>query len=191
MTNHFYAMLSRMKNINRWGLMRNTRTENLSEHSLEVAFIAHALAILGNKRLGKNYNADRVAVCAMFHDTSEIITGDMPTPIKYFNPEIKDAYKKIEAVAEQELISKLPEDMRKDFGEVYSPDDDTRKLIKAADKISALIKCIEELNMGNLEFKDAERSTRKAIKKFDLPEAQIFMDEFIDSFYLSLDKQQN
>ncbi len=184
-------MLSRMKNINRWGLMRNTRTENLSEHSLEVAFIAHALAVLGNNRLGKNYNADRVAVCAMFHDTSEIITGDMPTPIKYFNPEIKDAYKKIEAVAEQELISKLPEDMRKDFGEVYSPDDDTRKLIKAADKISALIKCIEELNMGNLEFKDAERSTRKAIKKFDLAEAQIFMDEFIDSFYLSLDKQQN
>lgn len=191
MTNHFYAMLSRMKNINRWGLMRNTRTENLSEHSLEVAFIAHALAVLGNNRLGKNYNADRVAVCAMFHDTSEIITGDMPTPIKYFNPEIKDAYKKIEAVAEQELISKLPEDMRKDFGEVYSPDDDTRKLIKAADKISALIKCIEELNMGNLEFKDAERSTRKAIKKLDLDEAQIFMDEFIDSFYLSLDKQQN
>ncbi len=191
MISHFYAMLSRMKNINRWGLMRNTRTENLSEHSLEVAFIAHALAVLGNNRLGKNYNADRVAVCAMFHDTSEIITGDMPTPIKYFNPEIKDAYKKIEAVAEQELISKLPEDMRKDFGEVYSPDDDTRKLIKAADKISALIKCIEELNMGNLEFKDAERSTRKAIKKFDLPEAQIFMDEFIDSFYLSLDKQQN
>ena len=191
MTNHFYAMLSRMKNINRWGLMRNTRTENLSEHSLEVAFIAHALAVLGNNRLGKNYNADRVAVCAMFHDTSEIITGDMPTPIKYFNPEIKDAYKKIEAVAEQELISKLPEDMRKDFGEVYSPDDYTRKLIKAADKISALIKCIEELNMGNLEFKDAERSTRKAIKKLDLDEAQIFMDEFIDSFYLSLDKQQN
>lgn len=191
MKSHFYAMLSRMKNINRWGLMRNTRTENLSEHSLEVAFVAHALAILGNNRLGKNYNADRVAVCAMFHDTSEIITGDMPTPIKYFNPEIKDAYKKIEAVAEQELISKLPEDMRKDFGEIYSPDDDTLKLIKAADKISALIKCIEELNMGNLEFKDAERSTRKAIKKLDLAEAQMFMDEFIDSFYLSLDKQQN
>ncbi len=191
MTNHFYAMLSRMKNINRWGLMRNTRTENLSEHSLEVAFIAHALAILGNKRLGKNYNADRVAVCAMFHDTSEIITGDMPTPIKYFNPEIKDAYKKIEAVAEQELISKLPEDMRTDFTQIYSPSEDICKLIKAADKISALIKCIEELNMGNLEFKDAERSTRKAIKKLDLDEAQLFMDEFIESFYLSLDKQQN
>lgn len=190
MSSHFYAMLSRMKNINRWGLMRNTREENLSEHSLEVALIAHCLAVLGNKRLGKNYDPHRVAVCGMFHDTSEIITGDLPTPIKYYNPEIKEAYKKIEAVAEEELLSMLPEDLRDEFSAVYSPDPDSAALIKAADKLSALIKCIEEVKMGNLEFKDAEASTRAAIKKLNCPEAEMFMAEFIDSFYLTLDEQR-
>ena len=190
MSSHFYAMLSRMKNINRWGLMRNTREENLSEHSLEVALIAQSLAVLGNKRLGKNYDPHRVAVCGMFHDTSEIITGDLPTPIKYYNPEIKEAYKKIEAVAEEELLSMLPEDLRDEFSAVYSPDPDSAALIKAADKLSALIKCIEEVKMGNLEFKDAEASTRAAIKKLNCPEAEMFMAEFIDSFYLTLDEQR-
>lgn len=189
--NHFYAILSRMKNINRWGLMRNTRPENLSEHSLEVAFIAHSLAVIGNKRLGKNTDPDKAAVAAMFHDTSEIITGDMPTPIKYFNPEIKDAYKKIEAVAEDQLISMLPEDMREEFDKIYRPDPEITALVKAADKISALIKCIEELKMGNMEFKDAESSTRAIIDKLDMPEVKIFIDEFIDSFYLTLDKQRD
>ena len=188
---HFYAMLSRMKNINRWGLMRNTRNENLSEHSLEVAFIAHALAVIGNKRLGKNFNADKVATAAMFHDTSEIITGDMPTPIKYYNPEIKEAYKKIEAVAENQLIDMLPEDLREDFEDIYRTDKQTEVYVKAADKISALIKCIEEVKMGNLEFKDAERSTRKTIEALDMPEAKMFMEEFIDSFYLTLDEQRS
>ena len=191
MKSHFYAILSRMKNINRWGLMRNTRQENLSEHSLEVAFIAHCLALIGNKRLGKNYNPEKTAVCAMYHDTSEIITGDMPTPIKYYNPEIKEAYKKIESVAVDQLISMLPDDFKEDFEGIYSPDPETAALVKAADKISALIKCIEELNMGNMEFKDAETSTRAIIEKLDMPEVDIFMNEFIDSFYLSLDKQNN
>ncbi len=190
MPSHFYAILSRMKNINRWGLMRNTRNENLSEHSLEVAFIAHSLAVIGNKRLNKGYNPDRVAVCAMFHDTSEIITGDMPTPIKYYNPEIKEAYKKIEAVAEEELISMLPRDMQEEFRDIYSPDEESAPLIKAADKLSALIKCIEEVKMGNLEFKDAEKSTRTSIERLNCPEADIFMKEFIDSFYLTLDEQR-
>ena len=190
MPSHFYAILSRMKNINRWGLMRNTRQENLSEHSLEVAFIAHCLALIGNKRLGKSYDADRIAVCAMFHDTSEIITGDMPTPIKYYNPEIKEAYKKIEAVAEEELISMLPEDLRDEFSDLYSPDPDAGRLIKAADKLSALIKCIEEVKMGNLEFKDAEVSTKASIEKLGCPEAEVFMTEFIDSFYLTLEEQR-
>lgn len=187
---HFYAILSRMKNINRWGLMRNTRNENLSEHSLEVAFIAHSLALIGNNRLNKSYSPEKVAVAAMFHDTSEIITGDMPTPIKYYNSEIKEAYKKIESVAENQLIAMLPEDMQSDFKAIYSPDDATAALVKAADKISALIKCIEEIKMGNMEFKDAEQSTRSAIDKLKLPEVQIFMDEFIDSFYLTLDRQR-
>ena len=189
--NHFFAYINRTKYIRRWGLMRNTETETLSEHLYQTAILAHALAVIENEMFGGCVNAEKIAIAALYHDASEIITGDMPTPIKYFNPEIKDAYKKIEAVAEQELISKLPEDMRTDFTQIYSPSEGICKLIKAADKISALIKCIEELNMGNLEFKDAERSTRKAIKKLDLDEAQIFMDEFIESFYLSLDKQQN
>ena len=188
---HFYAMLSRMKNINRWGLMRNTRQENLSEHTLEVAFIAHALAVIGNKRLGKSYNADRVAVSALFHDTSEIITGDMPTPIKYYNDEIKAAYKKIEAIAEGQLTSMLPEDLKDDFSDYFSPDKASARLIKAADKISALIKCIEEIKMGNMEFKEAEKSTRASIDALDMEEVKIFCEEFLDSFYLTLDEQRN
>ncbi len=188
---HFYAMLSRMKNINRWGLMRNTRNENLSEHTLEVALIAHALAVIGNKRLGKNINADRVATCAMFHDTSEIITGDMPTPIKYFNPEIKAAYKSIEAIAEGQLLGMLPDDLREDFEPYFNLDEETARLVKAADKISALIKCIEEVKMGNMEFKEAEKSTRASLKAMKIQEADIFCSEFLDSFYLTLDEQRN
>lgn len=181
--------MSRMKNINRWGLMRNTRFENLSEHSLEVAQIAHALAIINKKRLGGNANPEFTAVVAMYHDTSEIITGDMPTPIKYQNPEIREVYKKIEATAQKRLMDKLPEDFKSDFETIYNPDELTNLLVKAADKISALIKCIEELNMGNKEFSVAEKSTRKAIKELNCKEADIFMEEFIESFSLSLDEQ--
>lgn len=188
---HFYAMLSRMKNINRWGLMRNTRNENLSEHTLEVALIAHALAVIANKRLGKNLSADRVATAAMFHDTSEIITGDMPTPIKYFNSEIKAAYKSIEAIAEGQLLDMLPDDLREDFEPYFNPDEQTARLVKAADKISALIKCIEEIKMGNMEFKEAEKSTRASLKDMKIQEADIFCSEFLDSFYLTLDEQRN
>lgn len=188
MQNHFYAMLSRMKNIYRWGLMRNTRSENLSEHSLEVAFVAHALAIINNTRLGGNIDPNAVAVAAMFHDTTEIITGDMPTPIKYYNCDIKKVYKDIEKVAENRLIEKLPEDFKGEFKNIYNPDKEIARLVKAADKISALIKCIEESNMGNKEFAVAEKSTRKAISELSCPEADIFMEEFIKSFNLSLDE---
>lgn len=190
MQSHFYAILSRMKNINRWGLMRNTRQENLSEHTLEVAFIAHALAVISNTRFGGNINPEKAAVAAMFHDTSEIITGDMPTPIKYFNPEIKSAYKKIEAVAEDELLGLLPEDMRASFEEAYHPDESISMLVKAADKLSALIKCIEEINMGNREFEAAKKSTQKALEEMNLPEVDVFLEEFIESFYLTLDEQR-
>ncbi len=191
MSHHFYAMLSRMKNIYRWGLMRNTKQENLSEHSLEVAFIAHALAVIRNRRLGGNINPAEVAVAAMFHDTTEIITGDMPTPIKYYNPEIRDVYKQIESVAGDRLLSMLPEDLRGDFKAFYSPDQDTARLIKAADKLSALIKCTEELNMGNREFAVAKESTLRAVKSMNLPEAEIFLEEFMESFSLPLDEQGN
>lgn len=190
MANHFYAMLSRMKNIPRWGLMRNTRTENLSEHSLEVAYIAHALAVIKNRRLGGNIDPCAVATAAMFHDTSEIITGDMPTPIKYCNPEIKSVYKQIEATAENRLLNMLPDDMRGDYESLYRPDPQTKALVKAADKISALIKCTEELNMGNREFSAAHASTLKSIHELNCDEAEIFLDEFMESFSLTLDEQQ-
>lgn len=188
MSSHFYAMMSRMKNIERWGLMRNTRHENLSEHTLDVAFIAHALALIKNRRFDGNVDANAVAVAAMFHDTSEIITGDMPTPIKYYNADIKNAYKQIEAVAEDRLIGLLPDDLQNDFNPIYHPDTEIQALVKAADKISALIKCIEERNSGNIEFLSAEKSTLKAIKDLKMPEADMFLEEFLDSYSLTLDE---
>ena len=188
MASHFYAMLSRMKNIYRWGLMRNTRQENLSEHSLEVAFIAHALALIRNTRFGGNVDANLCFAAAAFHDTSEIITGDLPTPIKYYNPEIKNVYKGIEQVAQNRLLCMLPDDLRSEIAPLYTPSDEIRQLIKAADKISALIKCIEEKNSGNREFSSAEEATLNAINDMNLPEAQIFLDEFMHSFALTLDE---
>ncbi len=190
MANHFYALMSRMKYIIRWGLMRNTRDENLSEHSLEVAQIAHALALINRNRFGGNADPNFVAVSAMYHDTSEIITGDMPTPIKYYNDDIKGAYKQIEAAAQKQLTELLPEDFREDFNAIYNPDELTNRLVKAADKISALIKCTEELNMGNREFEVAMSSTMKAIENLKCPEAEVFLTEFIPSFSLSLDEQR-
>lgn len=185
---HFYAMLSRMKNIYRWGLMRNVKQESLSEHTLETAFVAHALAVIENKRLGGNFDENYVAAVAMFHDTSEIITGDMPTPIKYYNTDIKSAYKNIESVAEERLLSLLPDDLKESYEPLYCPDEKVKKLVKAADKISALIKCIEEKNMGNREFESAEKSTRKAIKDLNLESANIFLSEYLQSFSLNLDE---
>ncbi len=190
MPNHFYAIISRMKNILRWGLMRNTRAENLSEHSLEVTQIAHALALINRNRLNGNADPNFVSIAAVYHDSSEIITGDMPTPIKYYNEDIKSAYKKIEATAEIQLMEMLPEDFRADFEKIYNPDPETKRLVKAADKLSALIKCIEELNMGNKEFEVAYKSTLKSIKNMKCPEADIFLKEFIPSFRLSLDEQR-
>ncbi len=190
MANHFYALMSRMKYIIRWGLMKNTRPETLSEHSLEVAQIAHALALINRNRFGGNANPDFVAVAAMYHDTSEIITGDMPTPIKYYNDDIKGAYKQIEATAQKQLTELLPDDFKKDFDLIYNPDELTKRLVKAADKLSALIKCTEELNMGNREFEVAKSSTMKALENLKCPEAEVFLCEFIPSFSLSLDEQR-
>ena len=188
MSSHFYSMITRMKYIKRWGLMRNTKEETLYEHSLEVAFIAHALALIKNRRLGGAVVADRAAVVAMFHDTTEILTGDLPTPIKYYSPEISSVYKGIEAVAEKQLQELLPQDLREDFAEIYScPEPEILAIVKAADKISALIKCIDELSLGNREFSAAENATRKAIKDMKLKEADIFLEEFLPSFSLPID----
>lgn len=190
MKNHFYAMLSRMKNIYRWGLMRNTKPENLSEHSLEVAFIAHALCIIENKKFGGKLDANAVAVTAMYHDTTEIITGDMPTPIKYYNPQIKSVYKEIEGVAAQKLVSMLPDYMRDEFKPIYFCNDEKiNKIVKAADKISAYIKCLEEMKMGNSEFSVASKTIKKSIEEMNMPCVNVFMDDFIESFSLSLDEQ--
>ena len=188
---NFYAMLSRMKYINRWGLMNNTREENIGEHSLEVAIFAHALVCIANKRFGENLNADRAALLGLFHDSSEIITGDLPTPVKYFDPEIKEAYKNIEHLSEQKLISMLPDYLKGEYTPLIDSEFTDEKLhiyVKAADKLSALVKCMEELKMGNNEFLKAERSTREALEKFDLPALKVFMEEFLPSFSLTLDE---
>lgn len=190
---HFYAMLSRMRYINRWGLMNNTRCENLSEHSLDVAVIAHCLVLIHNKRFGGNLNAERAALLALFHDATEIITGDMPTPVKYFNPEIKNAYKEIETTAGNRLVSMLPDDFKDDMDEIIkmngAGDSELKKFVKAADKFSALIKCIEEIKMGNSEFSKAKEATEKSIHNMNMPENEVFEKEFLPSFYLSLDEQ--
>lgn len=189
MMNRFFAMISRMKYIDRWGLMNNTKTENISEHSLETAILAHALVNIANVRLNEHLDADRAAVIAMFHDASEIITGDMPTPIKYYNPEIKNAYKTVEKVAEQRLLSMLPEDLQAVYRPVISNEDAVlERYVKAADKLSALIKCIEEVRMGNNEFLKAKESTEQAIEQMELPALKIFMEECIPSYYLTLDE---
>lgn len=186
----FFAMVSRMKYIDRWALMRNTQNESLDSHSKEVAVIAHALAVIGNKRFGKKYNPDRAAVLGLYHDAHEIITGDMPTPVKYQNDDILTAFKAVEDSANEKLLEKLPEDLREEFTGLLTcdgEDEEMKNLIKAADRISALIKCIEERKAGNTEFKEAEKATLSRIKKMNVPEAQVFIEEFIPAYELSLD----
>lgn len=192
MKNNFFAVISRMKYINRWALMRNTIQENLSEHTLETAYIAHVLAIIRNKRYGGNVSPERCALLAMYHDCTEIITGDLPTPIKYYNPEIRDAYGEIEENAKNKLLSYLPDDIKEDYEPLFVPTEQEKELwqlVKAADKISALIKCIDESNMGNNDFKKAEASTRAAIEKLGCKEANDFMKEFLPAYELTLDEQ--
>ena len=168
MTHNFFATLSRMKYIERWALMRNARTETLSEHTLDVAMIAHALCVIGNVRYGRSLDADRAALIGLYHDASEIITGDMPTPVKYYNRDIRDAYREVEHVAEMRLLEQLPEDIRGVYAEIFDgtgaeEDKYMRRLVKAADKLSALIKCMEESGAGNGEFRSAQISTEKSV----------------------------
>jgi len=190
---HFYAMLSRMKYINRWGLMRNTRSENLCEHSFEVAVIAHALAVLRTTRFGGQVNPERAALLALFHDATEILTGDLPTPVKYYNPQIRTAYREVETVAQNKLLSLLPGDLKPSYQAILSADADGDQallpLVKAADKLSAVIKCMEEKGMGNGEFSKAEDTLLQALRDMHLPEADCFMEEFLPSYRLTLDEQ--
>ena len=189
----FFAMLSRMKYISRWGLMRNTRPENLSEHSLEVAFLAHALGVLRNKRFGGRANPERLALLSLFHDVPEIITGDLPTPVKYYNDSIRGVYGEIEENACGFLLSMLPEDLRAEYASLLSPAEEDRELLpllKAADKISALIKCLEEKSMGNRDFEQAEAATRRTLEEMHLPEADCFLEEFLPAYLLTLDEQK-
>lgn len=190
---NFYATISRMKYIERWALMRNTRQENLSEHSLEVSMIAHSLCVIGNVRFGKKLNAEKTALIGMYHDASEIITGDMPTPIKYYNKNIIDAYRALEDKANENLINQLPEDMRDSYKDIFFKTEELSyewKLLKAADKLSALIKCIEEEKTGNREFVKAKEATMQSIEKLrkELPETGVFVDEFLPAFTKTLDE---
>ena len=192
MASGFFAILSRLKYINRWALMRNTQTENLSEHTLDTAFIAHALVVIDNKRFGGNLNPEHAAVLAMYHDVTEIMTGDMPTPVKYFNSDLKKAYKVAEKSAGEKLISYLPDDMQEEIGCYINPcekDADYAPFIKAADRLSAIAKCIEERNTGNREFLSAEKAQIDALKAMNIPAANVFLEEFMPAYTLTLDEQ--
>lgn len=189
MKSHFFAYLSRLRFISRWALMRNTATENVQEHSHQAAVLAHALAVIRNQRFGGHVDAGAVAVAALYHDASEILTGDMPTPIKYFNPSIRSAYKEVEAVANRKLLEMLPQELQSTYEPILEiPDPEIRVLVKAADKLSAYIKCVEEVKAGNGEFRDAARQTRAALEGFGLPEVNYFLETFMDSFSLTLDE---
>jgi len=189
--NSFFAMMSRMKYIDRWALMRNARQENLSEHSLEVSMIAHALAVIGNTCLGKNLNAEKAAVLGMYHDATEIITGDMPTPVKYYNAQIKNTYKDIEQKASRTLLDMLPAQMQEAYQGIFEKQEEDAylwRLVKAADKLSAYIKCIEEEQAGNREFIRAKEMALNHIQKMELKETELFLEYFIDSYGRNLDE---
>ena len=188
--NHFFAYLDRMKLIRRWGLMRNTVVENDMEHSMQTALIAHGLAVLGNVRHGRSVNPETVMTMALYHDVSEVITGDLPTPVKYKTPGIQDAYRDLESHAKDQLLDMLPDDLRPHFAAYVKPDEASFewKLVKSADRISAYLKCIEEEKMGNRDFAQAKSTILKSIEQNELPEVQDFMREFVPSFSLSPDE---
>lgn len=191
MESHFFAMISRMKYIERWALMRNSQSENIAEHSLEVGILAHALAVISNKRLNNRLDAEKAALIGLYHDAAEIITGDMPTPVKYYNQEIQAAYKKIEKTAAGRLLDRLPEDLKESYDSLFFPDKGEEylwMLVKAADKLSALIKCIQEEMAGNTEFASAKEGLTKVLTEMELQEVKIFMEEFLPSYYRTLDE---
>ena len=189
MNHHFFAYVSRLRYIRRWGLMRSVMPENDAEHSLQVAMIAHALAIIGRDNYGRDVSPEHVLALGVYHDVSEVITGDMPTPVKYQTDELRRSYKDVERMANERLLSMLPDGMRPAYAPYLSaPEDYDRQLLKAADSISAYLKCLEERRAGNREFEAAGESIRRGLAEIDLPEVQDFIREFIPSFELSLDE---
>ena len=189
MKSHFFAYISRMRFIQRWALMRNTAPENVQEHSHQAAVLAHALAVIRNEKFGGHLDPGAVAAAALYHDASEILTGDMPTPIKYHDPAIRAAYKDVEAVASRKLLDLLPAELQNAYRPILLEEDgEIRQVVKAADKLSAYIKCVEELKAGNNEFRDAAAQTRRALESYDLPEVRYFLETFMDSFSLTLDE---
>ncbi|CAJ0992080.1 5'-deoxynucleotidase [Pantoea sp. Nvir] len=189
---HFFVYLSRLKFINRWPLMRNVRTENVSEHSLQVAMVAHALAVIKNKKFNGNMNANRIAMLALYHDVSEVLTGDLPTPVKYYNAQIAREYKKIEKIAQQQLLEMLPEELQ----DVYRPllmdknqyPKKEQLLVKQADALCAYLKCLEEISAGNNDFSVVKEHLKKILLRCRSPEIDYFVEVFIPSFNISLDK---
>ena len=192
MSYNFFALMGRMRYIDRWGLMRNTQVENIQEHSHMVAVLAHALAVIDRERFGGRVDPGQAAVAGLYHDAAEILTGDLPTPVKYDNPAIKEAYKAVESVAADKLLSLLPRELLGEFSpyvrEELAPD--LLAIVKAADKLSAHIKCLEELKAGNNEFKLASEQTRKALERMELPALDYFMEQFLPAFELTLDELQ-
>jgi 5'-deoxynucleotidase len=188
---HLFAYLARMKFIRRWGLMHTTYPENIQEHSLRVAMIGHALAVIRNRLFGGQVEPERVAVLALYHDAAEVLTGDLPAPVKYFNPEIKGAYGAAETAAAQKLFGMVPEELRDAYRPLFFPAGGDRvhhELVKAADKIAAYLKCLEELAAGNQEFARAEKTLRASVEAIELPEARYFLQRFAASFRLTLDE---
>ncbi len=190
MANEFYALMSRMRYITRWGLMRNTFSENISEHSHQVAVLAHALALIRRDILGlEGVDPDRCAVAALYHDTSEILTGDLPTPIKYYNPDIKAAYKQVEQIAGVQLLDMLPPQLRQSYEHLILEDEPhVMPIVKAADKLSAHIKCLEEQKAGNTEFDSAAKQTWDAMKAMNMPELEWFLENCLGAYSLNLDQ---
>lgn len=190
MNGNFFALMFRMKYIDRWGLMRLNHHESLSEHSLECCILAYALASIGNVYFGKSFNTERITLKAVFHDAPEIITGDMPTPVKYYNDTTKSAYKTVETETVGRFLELLPAEMKPFYENLFEYTAEEKQIIKAADKLCAYIKCLDELNSGNREFKTVLASTEKAIRETDCEELDYFMKYCIDAFSLTLDELQ-
>ncbi len=192
MAYNFFALISRMRYINRWGLMRNTYCENIQEHSHMVAVLAHALAVIRREVFGGEIDPGQAAVAALYHDAAEILTGDLPTPVKYYNPEIQTAYKQVEKFAADRLTDLLPEELKDEFRPLLREDldPDIYTIVKAADKLSAYIKCLEELQAGNREFEQAAEQTRQQLDQNPLPELKYFLKNFLPGFGLTLDELQ-
>lgn len=193
MAHNFFALISRMRYINRWGLMRNTFEENIQEHSHMVAVLSHALAVIAREKFGSDVDPNQAAVAALYHDAPEILTGDLPTPVKYYNPEIRDAYKAVESVAVEKLLRMLPGELRGVYAPLVGEDpaSPVHAIVKAADKLSAYIKCVEEVKAGNTEFKQAMDQTRAALEASPLPELRYFITEFLPPFGLTLDELEH